>query len=66
MPFSVGSAHSIDDGLRLSDLLARLGGADRLVMKLTNEDEGVPLVASNGQTGADGVYWVNLWAVGRV
>ena len=66
LPFSVGSAHSIDDGLRLSDLLARLGGANRLVMKLRNEDEGVPLVAGGGQTGVDGVYWVKLWAIGRV
>ena len=65
VPFPVGSAPNIDDGRRLSDLLARLGEAKRLVMKLTNEDEGVPLVASS-RAGADGVYWLKLWAGGRV
>lgn len=55
VPFPVGSSHRTDDGLRVSDLLARLGGAKRLVMKLWDKDVGIPVVASGVLPGADGV-----------
>jgi hypothetical protein len=66
VPFPVGFANNIDDVPRLSDLVSKLTGIDRLVMKTASGGRSVPLIAASEPTGADGVFWVTLWAVGRV